>query len=174
MNCPSCGRDNIAGVDACEKCGQGLSEDWAEDHSQLGIFAQPLTELGARLPVCVSADTSLAEVVTLLKEKGIGCVLVTGETQELVGIFTERDVLYRVAGLIEQLEEVAVESLMTPRPSSLKSTLPISHALHLMGAHGFRHVPLVDDEGKPTGYISFRDVLRFIEENFGGTVESNK
>ena len=92
-----------------------------------------------------------------------------GDTQELVGIFTERDVLYRVAGLIEQLEEIPVESVMPPRPSSLKLSLPISHPLHLMGAHGFNHVPLVDDEGKPIGFISFRDVVRFIEENFAGT-----
>lgn len=168
MICPSCGHDNISGSDTCEKCSQSLTEEWGEEPGELGIFSRSLTDLGPRLPVCVHPDSSLAEAVSLLKEEGVGCVFVTGEDDELVGIFTERDVLYRVAGLIEHLEEVPVESLMTPRPSSLKTTQPISHALHLMGLHGFRHVPLVDENGKPTGFISFRDVVRFIEENFAG------
>ena len=108
----------------------------------------------------------MAEAVARMKSKRVGCVLVTGDDDELAGIFTEGDVHYKVAGLIEDLEGVPVESLMTSGPSTLRPGDPIKRALHLMGLHGFCHVPLVDDGGKPVGFISFRDIVRFMEESF--------
>ncbi|MDE0966056.1 MAG: CBS domain-containing protein, partial [Candidatus Latescibacteria bacterium] len=104
--------------------------------------------------------------ISLLQGKNVGCVLVTGEKGELVGIFTERDVLYRVAGLIRNLGQITVESLMTHRPTALSLSAAIQHALHLMSIHGFRHVPLLDEGGRPVGFVSFRDIVRFIEKNF--------
>ncbi|MDE0964605.1 MAG: CBS domain-containing protein, partial [Candidatus Latescibacteria bacterium] len=102
MICPSCTHDNIPGVETCEECGQSLSEayqDWGSEEFQ-ELLTEPLSVLNPRTPVCVTPTASLAEVISLLQGKNIGCVLVTGEKGELVGIFTERDVLYRVAGLI--------------------------------------------------------------------------
>ena len=97
-------------------------------------------------------------------------VLITGYDGKLVGIFTERDVLYRVAGLIRELEHITVESLMTGRPTALKADAAIQYALHLMRFHGFRHVPLVDEDDRPVGFVSFRDIVRFVERNFAPTV----
>jgi len=164
--CSACGYDNIPGTDTCEECGQNLGETIAEDGQSQDIFTKPIAMLGPRQPVCLDRQTKLTEVIARLKGKNVGCILVTGEEGQLIGIFTEGDAQYKVAGLIQNLESVPVESLMTPRPSVLRSDMPISHALHLMGLHGFRHVPLVDAEGKPTGFISFRDIVRFIEQNF--------
>jgi CBS domain-containing protein len=166
--CPSCGHDNIPGVDQCDECGQSLTGEYqvGKKDAYTDILAQPLAVLKPREPICVAPDTSLAEVIARLKGRNVGCVLVTGERGELLGIFTERDVLYRVAGLIDDLESIVVESLMTRRPTALKPSMAISHALHLMGLHGFRHVPLVDEAERPVGFISFRDIVRFIEKNF--------
>ena len=168
MICPSCSHDNISGVDVCEECGQSLSEayqDWGSGEYK-EIFTEPLSALNPQEMVCVSPTTSLAEVISLLKERHVGCVLVTGERGQLIGIFTERDILYRVAGLISNLEQIAVESLMTPQPTALKADAAVQHALHLMSIHGFRHVPLLDDDDRPVGLVSFRYIVRFIEENF--------
>ena len=164
--CSACGYDNIPGTDTCEECGQNLGETLANAGQSLDIFTKPIDMLGPRQPVCLNRHTKLTEVIARLKGKNVGCILVIGEKGELIGIFTEGDAQYKVAGLIQDLESVPVESLMTPRPSVLRSDMPISQALHLMGLHGFRHVPLVDGEGKPTGFISFRDIVRFIEQNF--------
>ena len=164
--CSACGYDNIPGMDSCEECGQDLGESPAVTGEPLDIFTKPIEMLGPRQPVCLDRQTRLAEVIARLKGKNVGCILVTNERGELIGIFTEGDAQYKVAGLIRDLESVPVESFMTPRPSVLRSDSPISQALHLMGLHGFRHVPLVDGEGKPTGFISFRDIVRFIEQNF--------
>lgn len=164
--CPACGHDNISGTDLCEECNQSLSEHYMTDVETLlekSIFVRPLLHLNPRPAECVELQTSLGEVIKRLKSRNVGCVLVTGNGSELAGIFTERDVLYKVAGLIHKLESIPIESLMTPSPSTLKPSDPISHALHLMGLHGFRHVPLIDEDGLPVGYISFRDIVRFME-----------
>lgn len=169
--CPSCSHDNISGVEDCEECGQSLSEayqDWGSEEFK-EVFTEPLSALNLQELVCVSPTTSLAEVISLLKERHVGCVLVTGEGGQLIGICTERDILYRVAGLISDLAQIAVESLMTPRPTALRADAAVQHALHLMSIHGFRHVPLVDDDDRPVGLVSFKYIVRFIEENFSPT-----
>ena len=51
---------------------------------------------------------------------------------------------------------------MTADPVAVHADLPIAHALHLMALHGFRHLPLVDDDRRPVGIISFRDVVHYL------------
>ena len=86
----------------------------------------------------------------------------TDEADKLVGIFTERDVLMRVAGIVDDLSAATVWGYMTPDPVAVHADLPIAHALHLMAVHGFRHLPLVDADSRPIGVISFRDVVHFL------------
>lgn len=166
--CPACGYDNIPGADDCEGCGHSLTQVFEAGASQedASIFELPLLKLGPRQPICLPPSATVAEAVAKLRAEHMGCVLVTGEDDELVGIFTEGDVHYKVAGLIEDLSSIPIESLMTIGPSTLRASDPIKRALHLMGLHGFRHVPLVDDDEKPVGFISFRDIVRFMEESF--------
>ncbi|MEZ4656928.1 MAG: CBS domain-containing protein [Caldilineaceae bacterium] len=81
-----------------------------------------------------------------------------------MGIFTERDVLMKVAGLVDDLSSVSVADFMTPSPVTIGADQPIAQALHLMSVHGFRHLPLVDEEGHPTGIISSRDVVAYLNQ----------
>lgn len=169
MICPACGFDNIPGVDTCEQCNQSLTDEYitqADTSVETSIFDRSLLELRPRPAETVEGATSLAEVVSRLKSRNYGCVLITGHGGELVGIFTERDVLLKVAGLIEDLEGTPVERLMTRGPTALRASDPISRALHLIGLHGFRHVPIVDEDERPVGFISFRDIVRFMENSF--------
>jgi CBS domain-containing protein len=55
---------------------------------------------------------------------------------------------------------------MTPRVTSFKANTSIAYALHLMSLHQFRHVLIVDDEGKPDGVLSFRAVVHYLGANF--------
>jgi 2-oxoglutarate/2-oxoacid ferredoxin oxidoreductase subunit beta len=123
-----------------------------------------VTALQPKAPITVVAQTSLANAVRLMNTHNIGCLLVTDEAGRLSGIFTERDVLMRVAGQVEDLTQAAVAEFMTRDPRSLTKETPIKHALHLMSLHGFRHLPLVDEAGQPEGIISFRDVVHYMKE----------
>ncbi|MFP6646886.1 MAG: CBS domain-containing protein [Candidatus Latescibacterota bacterium] len=167
IQCPACGHGNMAGSDACEECGQSIVDAVdPEPESDSWALTEPLLRLSPRVPETVERDQSLGETIARLKGRNVGCVLVTDHGGELAGIFTERDVLYRVAGLIEDLDSLPVESLMTPEPTALKPSDPINRALHLMAIHGFRHVPLVDEDDRPVGIVSLRDIIRFMEEHF--------
>ena len=120
--------------------------------------------LQPKTPILVEKQTSLANSLRLMNSHNIGCLLVVDENGRLVGVFTERDVLNRVACQVQDLTHAHIADFMTPEPFALKAEMPIKHALHLMSDHGFRHLPLVDDDYKPDGVISFRDVVRHLKE----------
>lgn len=161
IECQACGHGNISGTDTCDECGASLVHPVTETGDSAALQSS-LLRLRPREPECVDQTTTLAEVIARLQKRNVGCVLVTSHGEELVGIFTERDVLYRVAGLIDQADKIPVESVMTARPSTLRPSDPISHALHLMAVHGFRHIPLVDEDTRPVGVVSLRDIIRFM------------
>jgi CBS domain-containing protein len=123
-----------------------------------------ISVLNPNVPITVEEHTSLANSIRLMKSHNIGCLLVTDENGRLTGVFTERDVLNRVACQVEDLTHAQVVDFMTPEPFALKQDMPIKHALHLMSVHEFRHLPLVDDDFKPEGVISFRDVVHHLKE----------
>ncbi len=169
MKCPVCGYENIPGADVCAECHASLMQEdnpTPATEAHHSIMTDLISNLQPRPPITVSVDASVADAINVMLENNIGSVLVTDSDGKLAGVFSETDAVRRVAGIIDDLAAVSVEELMTPRPSTLPADVPIAHALHLMGLHGFRHVPLVDAAGRPTGVISSRDIVRFIEENF--------
>lgn len=100
-----------------------------------------------------------------MKTGRVGCVLVV-ESDRLVGIITERDLLQRLVGRGRQPVEALAGEAMTRSPESLRPGDPIAFAVNLMHLGRYRHIPLVDDEtGAPVGYISTSDILRHAAES---------
>jgi CBS domain-containing protein len=108
-------------------------------------------------PVTASADITVAAAARLMKEHGIGAILVIQEGR-LAGIFTERDALFRVIAEGRDPASTRIAEVMTSNPRTITPDRPFGHALHLMYEGGFRHVPVVDD-GRPLGVVSSRDAL---------------
>jgi CBS domain-containing protein len=124
---------------------------------------QPIALLEPRAPLCVSEAATLADAVAIMREHRIGCVLVVDAAGYLVGIFTERDLLLRLEdGDLSR----GIQPYMTAEPETLRAADPIAFALNLMSVGGFRHVPLVDDEGRPGGVVSVKDVVHYLAETF--------
>ncbi len=130
------------------------------------LIEDTIAALSPNAPITIDASASLAKAVRHMNTHHIGCLLVTDAQDRLVGIFTEQDVLHRVVGLVADLETAVIADYMTPDPVALKANLPIAQALHEMHVHGFRHLPLVDDEHRPEGIVSFRDVVHHLKESF--------
>jgi CBS domain-containing protein len=103
----------------------------------------------------------VGEVLELMVAKGIGCVLVV-EDGKLLGIFSERDALLKLNVEAPQLAAQPVSAFMTANPQTLKSSAKIAFAVHNMVLGGYRHIPIVDDEGHATSLISARDILRYL------------
>ena len=128
------------------------------------LAEEMVTALSPKAPITLDGDASLEKTIRHMNAHQIGCVLVTDDNDRLTGIFTEWDVLLRVAGLVDDLASAKLADYMTPNPVVMTPDLPIAHALHLMSVNGFRHLPLVDDDNRPEGVISFRDVVRYLKE----------
>ncbi len=113
----------------------------------------------------VEVDATLATVVSEMKAKGRGCVLVE-ENGALVGIFTERDLVGRVDHADPAWPDVAVRDVMTAMPMVSRKDETLAEALRLMSEGRRRHLPIVDDHGRVTGLVSVRDILAFVAARF--------
>ena len=111
----------------------------------------------SRKLVVAAPDASVREAARLMKEAGVGAVLVVSDGQ-LVGIFTERDAVNRVMAMDRDPRTTRLDEVMTPGPKTLSPDEPFGHALLLMNEHGFRHVPVVE-AGCPVGVVSARNAL---------------
>lgn len=93
----------------------------------------------------------------LMKGKQVGAILIMDEGR-LVGIFTERDALFRIVSEGRDPKTTCLAEVMTRNPRTIHPDKPFPDALHLMHEGGFRHVPVVEN-GQPVGMISARDAL---------------
>lgn len=105
----------------------------------------------------VDKGVSVRTAAHIMQTARIGSVLVV-EKDVLVGIFTERDALFRVlAGGLDP-DRTKVGEVMTAEPQTISPDRPLVHALHLMHDGGFRHMPVVEN-GRPVGMVSIRDAM---------------
>ncbi len=119
---------------------------------------RPVGEIMRKQRVVKATEhTTVGEAARLMKEAGVGAILVLRK-DHLVGIFTERDVLTRVVAEGRDPAHTPLAEVMTPNPQSLSPDKPFGHALILMREHGYRHVPVVE-HGRAVGVVSMRDAL---------------
>ena len=119
-------------------------------------------------PTCVPRGTSLKDTLRVMREEGVGAVLVC-EGERLVGIFTERDVLNKLIGN-RISESEPVDRFMTPEPAVLRRTDCLGDAVRMMTERGYRHIPLLDGQGLRDGLISAKDIVNYVAEHFPAEV----
>ncbi len=105
----------------------------------------------------IEADRSVLEAARFMMEHNIGAVPVLRDG-ELVGMFSERDVMTRVVAGARSPGTTKVSEVMTPNPHSVAADESIDNCLFLMREFGFRHIPIVEGK-KLRGVISLRDLL---------------
>lgn len=165
MRCPACGFDNLIGSDVCDNCGADLAgRDVPEAATSyrsplLGEHLDELMhEVNVGRPDVLDASAEVDAAVQVMHANGSDCVLVV-EDGRLVGIFTDRDAVLKVAGQATGKRPLA--DLMTRDPVVLRHDDTIAVAINKMAVGGFRHIPIVED-GRPTGVITARDVFRHL------------
>ena len=120
----------------------------------------------------VAPDTTIREAVAMMQKGNFGCVLVLEKDGSLAGIFTERDLLVKIAGKKLDWDTQRVRDFMTKDPETLPDSANLAFVLNMMSSGGFRHVPIVDGEKKPIAVVSIRDVVRYIVSFFQKEVEN--
>jgi CBS domain-containing protein len=129
------------------------------------LLIETLNNVTTQPPLVVDAGTTLAETISRMREGLRGCALVT-DSGRLVGVFTERDILMRVVGRPIDLGQITVRDYMTRDPVTLPSDSSVAFALNRMLIEGFRHIPLVDEQGRPTGVVSMRLLIEYLSDFF--------
>lgn len=167
MICPDCGSDNIAGEEICQTCGSDLmSLDIPQPTSGLQklIMTSPISILDPPEPLLMSPQDSVGDAIKQMKEKQYGSVLVV-EKDKLIGIFTETDILFKIIGKDIDLKKTKLSDVMMPEPVTLNEEDVLAYALNRMSVGGFRHIPLIEEDGYPTGFTSVRGVLGYISDH---------
>lgn len=119
-----------------------------------------VSDVMSRKICCVPPDATVASVIEEMQKLNIGAVIIQAQG-EVLGIFTERDVLKRVAGAWIDPHKTPVSAVMTEKPMHIAPDAKIQVAAILMHKRNFRHLPVMDD-GSLVGILSVRDVLKVL------------
>ncbi len=107
----------------------------------------------------ISQERSVADALQLLKERGIGALVVTGPTPPLVGIFSERDAVRALATSGADALNMTVAQLMSTDVKTCDVTTTVTELMGLMTERRIRHLPVVHDQ-QVVGMISIGDVVK--------------
>jgi len=135
------------------------------DELQSALANDALGDVIQKAPLAVKVGTTIAEAIRRMQSEHRGYVVVL-DGHNIAGIFTERDVLMRVAGQQLDLERTPVDTCMSRNPVTLPVEASVAHALNLMVVEGFRHLPLVNDTGGLVAVASMRDLMEYLSDFF--------
>lgn len=112
----------------------------------------------------VAAGARVTDIIDTLVKERVGCVVVCDQGSDggrIEGIFTERDVLKKVALEDRDMGQIHVAEVMTPSPITMAESSSIQEVLTAMYTNGFRHMPIQSATGKVIGLVSMADVLQY-------------
>jgi len=108
----------------------------------------------------VAPEATVLDAVRKMNQERIGALLVMSG-DDLVGIFTERDVLTRVVDQTRDPAETRIAEVMTPRPVVVTAAATINEAMAVISEKRCRHLPVVD-EGRLVGLVSAGDLTHWV------------
>jgi CBS domain-containing protein len=160
IECPACHKLNVAGEDNCVSCGYDLPADPVpHDRLHKTLLRDPISNLKyhevTRLPSTATAE----EAAKVMIDTGHGSVLLT-ENGHVTGIFTERDLLYKILGRGLSIRTTRVQEVMTRAVETVHPADPVAMALHKMALVGCRHLPVMDGENC-LGIVSIRNIVAY-------------
>jgi signal-transduction protein with cAMP-binding, CBS, and nucleotidyltransferase domain len=164
MICPHCGFNNLPGSEQCDNCQADMTQldrPVAQDRVERSLMEETVAQLQPRKAVTLPLTATVHQAIDIMLANDIGAVLMVDDAGELAGIFSERDLLTKVAAPDQDHTTEPVSRFMTPNPETVRPTDTLAFVLHKMDCGGYRHLPVLKD-GQPLGMISVRDMLRHI------------
>ena len=122
--------------------------------------------------VTAAPETTVAEAAKLMAKRNVGAVMVV-EDERLIGIFTERDAVFRVIAKGRDTKNTTLADVMTDAPRTVDPDKTFGYALLMMHENGFRHLPVIEN-GKPIGIVSARNALDPDLEEFVAEAQRRK
>lgn len=131
------------------------------DALEQALAEEAVTAIPTRPYTSVSPDTTVEQALHLLADRDVACVLVE-ERGKLVGIFSDRDVLNRVALEYEATKHRPVREVMTDNPVYVHEHDSSAAALCVLAVMGHRHVPVVDRDHMIVGIVTPQRITSFL------------
>ena len=103
------------------------------------------------------STTTVSDAARLMRDQKTGALMVC-DRKRLVGMFTEREALFRVTAEQGDPKTTVLADVMTADPQTIGPDKPLGHALHMMYEGGFRYVPVIEN-GHPIGMVSAHNAL---------------
>jgi CBS domain-containing protein len=121
----------------------------------------------------VKPHITVAEAAQLMAAKREDCVLVTDDEDRIAGIFTAKDLAFRVVGAGIKATDVTIADIMTKNPLCAKTDTSATDALDLMVRKGFRHLPVMDENHDISGILDitkcFYDAMEKLERAYSSS-----
>lgn len=137
------------------------------------MFSQTIREVMEKKKLLTAPpETTVRKTAELMAQRQVGAVMVIEEGR-LVGIFTERDAVFRVVARGLDSQTTALADVMTAAPKTIAPDKSFGYALLVMHENGFRHLPVIEN-GKLVGVVSARDALDPDLEEFVSESERRK
>lgn len=137
------------------------------------MFSQRIRSVMERKKLLIAPpETTVSKAAKLMAKKNVGAVMVV-DAEQLVGIFTERDAVFRVMARGLDATATPLADVMTTAPKTVDPDKTFGFALLMMHENGFRHVPVIE-EGKPIGIVSARNALDPEMEEFVSEAQRRK
>lgn len=117
-------------------------------------------------PIRCRVDTPVHEAIVQMAEKRRASVVIVDPEGRLIGIFTERDLLRRVAVPGRDPRRTRLGDVMTPDPEVLGPDSLIAYAINRLHNASYRTIPLVDEHHRPIGVMTVNDIVQWLAELF--------
>ncbi|MBF0217437.1 MAG: response regulator [Candidatus Omnitrophica bacterium] len=121
------------------------------------------SDIMARKVVTAPPGDTVREAVRKMSAANVGSVVVVDDKKNVLGIFTERDIMKRVVGEGKDPGVTVIKDVMTTDPETLVSSTSVSEIFRVINTRGFRHV-IIKDGGVLSGMVSARDLSRLFLE----------
>lgn len=122
------------------------------------MFDEPVRSVMQRRKALKAApETLVSKAAKLMAVRNVGAIMVVKDDR-LVGILTERDVVFRVVARGLDAQATRLADVMTREPYNVDADKPFGYALLVMQEKGFRHLPIIQDN-KPVGIVSSRNAM---------------
>ncbi|KAI1207672.1 CBS and PB1 domain-containing protein [Annulohypoxylon truncatum] len=123
----------------------------------------------------IKPGTTVAEAAQLMAAKREDCVLVTDDDDRIAGIFTAKDLAFRVVGTNQKANNVTIAEIMTTNPLCARTDTSATEALDLMVRRGFRHLPVMDENQDISGILDitkcFYDAMEKLERAYASSTK---
>lgn len=134
---------------------------------QLSLESEGVGSAYPDQPLATTIDATAGEALQLLRAQRTGAILIC-DGAKLVGILTERDALRLMAEGADF--STPVREVMSSPPATISATATVGEAIRRMSEGGFRHLPMVDQHGRPTGVLAVHGIVHYLVDHFPSTV----